>query len=73
MGNDVLDEVVCVGRYKDKAIFLDEDNELAFIPDENEILNGGEFCDSYGTLIPFMALDFAEQEEILKNIVKGVH
>lgn len=70
MSEQIYDEIVCIGRYEDKAIFLDEYNHLAYVNDENEILVPGDYYESCGTLVSFDSLPKNERQEILKIILK---
>lgn len=70
MSEQIYDEIVCIGRYEDKAIFLDEYNHLAYVNDENEILAPGDYYESCGTLVSFYSLPENERQEILKIILK---
>lgn len=70
MNEQIYDEIVCIGRYEDKAIFLDEYNNLAYVSDENEILEPGDYYESCGTLVSFSSLPENERQEILKIILK---
>lgn len=65
-----IDEIICIGRYKEKAIFLDEFNELAYVNDENEILEAGDYYERCGTLVSFASLPEEERQELLKVIFK---
>lgn len=63
-------EIVCIGRYEEKAIFLDENMYLAYITDENEIVEPGDICNDERDLIPVRSLSLKEQETIVNAILK---
>lgn len=63
-------EIICVGRYQDMAIYLDENMYLAYIQDENEIIEPGDICNDESELIPVRSLPLAEQSKIVNTILK---
>lgn len=67
---DPLDEVICIGRHKNKAIFVDEDGDLACVDDPDNVLEVGQHNTAYASLIPFSQLTVEEQKDVVKAIFK---
>lgn len=68
MSDEAYDEVICIGRVEKRAIFLDEEDELAYKYDPDKMYEVGENSISYGNLIPFNSLDEVTRMKILKNL-----
>lgn len=64
-----IDEIVCIGRYDDLAIFVDDENSLAYVRDPEEIIQSGAFCMDAAVLNPLIALDIATQEQIVSSVL----
>jgi hypothetical protein len=63
-----IEEIICIGRADNKAIYSDQDNDLAYIEDPNEIITVGDYCQNPETLTPLNALSVEEQENILNKL-----
>lgn len=56
---------ICVARYEDKAIFIDDENELYFVQDENEVIEFGSTVEDEALI----SVDEFSSEEIEKIIL----
>lgn len=64
-----FNEIVCIGRYDDLAIFVDEENSLAYVRDPEEIIQSGSICMDEGVLNPLIALDVTKQKQIVSSVL----